>query len=163
MVFIWQRSGVPMGIRIPGSKSRTHRFQQSDPAVGPPEEVLGVEDVSQLDDRLDTHQLPQVSEVEIPVSIDRVESTRASRAWIRIFPALVLLAVILVFVFQNLDNTKIVFMMFSGTIPAALALFIAAALGGLLVLMIGSIRIIQLRKVIHGRVDSRTTDVKSQR
>jgi len=56
----------------------------------------------------------------------------------------------LLFVFENLGSTKITFVTFSGTVPLALALFVAAALGGLLVLAVGSIRIAQLRKVIRG-------------
>ncbi|NNN20254.1 MAG: DUF1049 domain-containing protein [Acidimicrobiaceae bacterium] len=79
-----------------------------------------------------------------------IKSTRASRTWTRIFPSVVLLAIILLFVFENLGSTKITFVTFSGTVPLALALFVAAALGGLLVLAVGSIRIVQLRKVIRG-------------
>lgn len=78
-----------------------------------------------------------------------LHSTRASRAWVRIFPATVVLAVILIFAFQNMDRVKVSFATASGKLPLALALFVAAALGGLLVLALGSIRIAQLRKVIH--------------
>ncbi|MFZ0665285.1 MAG: hypothetical protein WAM97_05985 [Acidimicrobiales bacterium] len=78
----------------------------------------------------------------------RVTSTRASRAWVRVIPALVLLAVILIFVFQNLGSTKVSFVTASGRVPLALALLAAAALGGLSVLAIGSVRILQLRKII---------------
>jgi putative membrane protein len=80
---------------------------------------------------------------------ERLRSTRASRAWIKILPAVVVLAVILDFVFQNLHDTKVRFITLSGTVALALALLIATALGALLVLALGSIRIIQLRKVVH--------------
>jgi uncharacterized integral membrane protein len=53
-------------------------------------------------------------------------------------------------VFQNLRHTKVTFFTASGSVPLAVALLVAAALGGLLVLALGSIRIVQLRKVIHG-------------
>jgi len=76
-------------------------------------------------------------------------STRASRAWVKVLPALILLAVILVFVFENSQSTKVSFMTASGRLPLALALLAAAALGGLFVLALGSIRILQLRKVIR--------------
>ena len=76
-------------------------------------------------------------------------STRASRAWVRIFPAIVLLAIILLFVFQNLRRVQVNFASASGYIPLALALLVSSALGGLLVLAVGSIRIVQLRKVIR--------------
>ena len=145
-----------MGIRIPGSKSRTERPRLS----GPTEEVSA--DVALPVEDTDSDAMPESAQsnterqVAAPAAITEIESTRASRAWTRILPALLLLAIILVFVFQNLDNTKITFLMFSGTVPVALALIVASALGGLLVLTIGSIRIIQLRKVIHTTPDSRT-------
>lgn len=67
----------------------------------------------------------------------------------KIVPVLVLLAVILLFVFQNLRSTKVSFATASGRLPLAVALLAAAALGGLLVFALGSVRIIQLRKVIR--------------
>lgn len=76
-------------------------------------------------------------------------SSRASRAWLRVLPALIILAAILMFVFQNSKSTKVSFAVASGRIPLAVALLAAAALGALLVLAVGSIRIIQLRKVIR--------------
>lgn len=78
-----------------------------------------------------------------------VVSTRTSRTWVKVLPGLVLLAVLLIFVFQNLRSTKISFFTASGAFPLALALVGAAALGALCVLALGSVRILQLRKVIH--------------
>lgn len=76
-------------------------------------------------------------------------STHASRAWNGVVPAVVLLAFILVFVFQNLHKARVSFLMVSGTVPLAVALLGAAAFGGLFVLALGSARIMQLRKVIR--------------
>jgi uncharacterized integral membrane protein len=76
-------------------------------------------------------------------------STRASRAWVKVLPALLLLAVILLFIFENSQSAKVSFATASGRLPLAIALLAAAALGGLFVLALGSIRIFQLRKVIH--------------
>jgi uncharacterized integral membrane protein len=66
-----------------------------------------------------------------------------------VLPALLVLAVILVFIFQNSQSAKVSFVTASGRLPLALALLAAAALGGLFVLALGSIRILQLRRVIH--------------
>lgn len=85
-----------------------------------------------------------------------VVATRASRTWVKVLPAVVLLAVLLLFVFQNLHSTRVSFATTSGTFPLALALLAAAALGGLSVLALGSVRILQLRKVIH-RAERRKT------
>ena len=81
--------------------------------------------------------------------VPTVPTTRASRAWVRIVPSLLLLAVILVFVFQNLRRTRVTFITATGTFPLAVALLVAAALGALLVVALGSVRILQLRKVIR--------------
>lgn len=78
-----------------------------------------------------------------------VASTRASRAWVKVLPALLVLTVILVFVFQNSQRAKVSFVTASGRLPLAVALLAAVALGALLVLALGSIRILQLRKAIH--------------
>jgi uncharacterized integral membrane protein len=43
-----------------------------------------------------------------------------------------------------LHKAKLSFLGASGSVPLALALFVAAALGGLFVLALGSIRILQL-------------------
>lgn len=79
----------------------------------------------------------------------QVAHTRTSRAWVRVVPALVLLAVTLVFVLQNLRSTNVSFVAVSGRLPLGVALLAAAALGGLLVFTLGSMRIIQLRRTIH--------------
>jgi len=76
-------------------------------------------------------------------------STRVSRAWNGVIPALVVLALILTFIFQNLHKTRVSFVFLSATLPLAVALIAAAACGGLFVLALGSIRMVQLRKVIR--------------
>ena len=104
-----------------------------------------------------------VAEVEgatSPAPATGVPSTRASRAWTRVLPALVLLALILIFVFQNLRRAKVSFLGFSGTLPLAVSLLAASALGGLFVLALGSVRIVQLRRVI--RRERRSGEVQRQ-
>jgi uncharacterized integral membrane protein len=78
-----------------------------------------------------------------------VKSTRASRAWLKVLPAVVLLAAIVMFVVQNSRSAKVSFAMASGRVPLAVALLASAALGALFVLAVGSIRILQLRKMIR--------------
>ena len=119
-------------------------------------------------------EIPPMTGAQVPSSPDRPEdknvpagrpappavpkeprSTRVSRAWNRVVPALVVLAFILVFIFQNLHRTRVSFLVLSGTLPLAVALLAAAAFGGLFVLALGSIRMVQLKKVIRR---SRTND-----
>ena len=82
-------------------------------------------------------------------SSQALPSTRASRAWRKILPAIILLVVLLVFVFQNLHRAKVSFLGLSGTLPLAVSLLAAAALGGLFVLALGSVRMLQLRRMIR--------------
>ena len=86
----------------------------------------------------------------------KVPITRAGRVWVGLIIALVLLALLLVFIFQNLHATRLHFFTASGSFPVALALLIAAIAGALLVLIVGSLRIVQLRRSIRrgGRGDS---------
>jgi uncharacterized integral membrane protein len=78
-----------------------------------------------------------------------VPSTRASRGWVAILPGLVVLMVGLVFILQNLEDAQVRFFTASGSIPLAVSLLAAFALGAVAVLLLGSIRILQLRKIIH--------------
>lgn len=87
-----------------------------------------------------------------------IRSTRTSRAWIRLLPALIVLVVILVFVFQNPKDVKVSLFTFSGTFPLSVALLGAVILGALMVVALGSLRIFQLRRQVrrkngeaHGR------------
>jgi len=77
--------------------------------------------------------------------------SRAGRAWRTFIPALVVAAILVVFVVQNLQDAKVSFLTFSGTFPLALALLVAGALGALVVFCVGSVRMAQLRKSARRR------------
>ncbi|MGP8009394.1 MAG: lipopolysaccharide assembly LapA domain-containing protein [Acidimicrobiales bacterium] len=89
--------------------------------------------------------------VQPSVSPEVIASTRSSRAWVRLLPALIVLGVILVFVFQNPKDVKVSIFTLSGTLPLSVALLGAVILGALMTLAIGSVRIIQLRRQVHGK------------
>jgi uncharacterized integral membrane protein len=61
------------------------------------------------------------------------------------------LLVMLIFAFQNLQRSEVSFFGLSGDAPLGLALLGAALLGGLVVFCLGSVRILQLRKLARGR------------
>ena len=71
---------------------------------------------------------------------------RPRRLWVALIPGMLALAVMLLFVFQNLQDSEVSFFGLSGTAPLGLALVAAALLGGLVVFGFGSVRIMQLRK-----------------
>jgi len=81
----------------------------------------------------------------------KVRSSRAGRVWKGLVPALILVAVIVVFVVQNHQEAKVSFFTFSGRFPLAVALLVAVALGALVVFCLGSVRIVQLRKAVRRR------------
>ena len=84
-----------------------------------------------------------------PVPAEAIRSTRTSRAWIRLLPALIVLVVILVFVFQNPKDVKVSLFTFSGTFPLSVALLGAVILGALMAVALGSLRIFQLRRQVR--------------
>jgi uncharacterized integral membrane protein len=92
---------------------------------------------------------PVEAEVEPAGSSVAIVSTRTSRAWIKLLPFLVVLAVILTFVFQNPKNVKVTLFTFSGTLPLSVALLGAVILGTLLAMALGSMRIFQLRRLVR--------------
>ncbi len=62
-----------------------------------------------------------------------------------------MLVVILVFIVQNHQDVRVSLFTLSVTWPLSIALLASAVLGALLVLAIGSLRIVQLRRQIHRR------------
>jgi uncharacterized integral membrane protein len=94
-------------------------------------------------------EVPAEAEVQASDSSEVISSTRSSRAWIRLFPLLIVLVVILVFVFQNPKRIKVSIFTLSGTLPLSVALLGAVILGALLTLALGSVRIIQLRRQVR--------------
>jgi uncharacterized integral membrane protein len=93
--------------------------------------------------------------VQPSASPEVISSTRSSRAWIRLLPVLIVLAVILVFVFQNPKDVKVSIFTLSGTLPLSVALLGAVILGALMTLALGSVRIIQLRRQVHRKSQTR--------
>ena len=93
----------------------------------------------------------------VPHSPLTIPKSRAGLAWKSLLPAFLAVAVMLVFVFQNLQDAKISFLTFSARFPLALALLVAAALGALVVFFLGSVRIVQLRKAFRRHQATRPT------
>jgi uncharacterized integral membrane protein len=66
----------------------------------------------------------------------------------------VLLIALLIFIFQNLEDVKVTFLFFHGSVPLALSLLGAAIAGALVVLAIGVARMIQLRRAARRHRDA---------
>lgn len=72
--------------------------------------------------------------------------SRAGAAWVGIFVAAIVLVLLIVFMLQNTQSVLISFFNLQATVPLAVALLIAGVGAGLVALVIGSIRIGQLRR-----------------
>jgi uncharacterized integral membrane protein len=72
--------------------------------------------------------------------------TRAGTAWVLACAAAVALLALIVFITQNLHPVEVSFLGWHGQFPLAVALLAAALIGSVLTLILGSTRILQLRR-----------------
>lgn len=99
---------------------------------------------------------PPVPDTEAGTPFDfswkpEIAPTRAAAMWMRVAPAIVVLAIGVVFVAQNTKDAHVRFLILSGTVPLAVALLGALVLGAAIVALVGTIRIHQLRSIIVGK------------
>ncbi|MGF0118350.1 LapA family protein [Promicromonospora sp. Marseille-Q5078] len=81
----------------------------------------------------------------------RTPRSRAGAAWVGICVAALVLVALIVFMLQNTQLVLVSFLGMQGTVPLAVALLIAGVGVGLIALVVGSIRIAQLRRRLsHG-------------
>ena len=71
--------------------------------------------------------------------------TRAGSAWLAVAVMLLLALLMLVFVLQNNHRVDLEFLWADFTLPVGVALLLAAVIGGLLVVLFGAARVLQLR------------------
>ena len=76
---------------------------------------------------------------------DPLRGSRVSGLWITVVALVVLLVLLAIFLLQNTRSVQISFLGWDGHAPLAAALLIATALGLLIAVAAGSLRILQLR------------------
>ncbi|KAA0112502.1 lipopolysaccharide assembly LapA domain-containing protein [Mycolicibacterium sp. P9-22] len=76
---------------------------------------------------------------------DAVKFTRAAALWTSLIIGFLILIVLLIFIAQNTDPGTFHFLGWNWTLPLGVALLLAAVGGGLLAVMVGAARIVQLR------------------
>jgi uncharacterized integral membrane protein len=76
----------------------------------------------------------------------KVARTRVSASWTAVVVAAFLLVLLIIFVAQNTQRSSVNFLWLHGTAPAAVVILIAAAVGALVVVIVGVARILQLRR-----------------
>jgi uncharacterized integral membrane protein len=69
--------------------------------------------------------------------------------WVSIGFAVILLVLLIIFIAENSRKVTISFLGANGTLSLALAMLIAAVAGALITLLVGTTRIVQLRREVH--------------
>ena len=77
--------------------------------------------------------------------------TRIGGIWVAVIVAAWVLVFFLIFVLQNPTRVDVFFLGAAGTLPLGVAMLFAAIAGALVVALIGSARIIQLRRTARRR------------
>jgi uncharacterized integral membrane protein len=70
-----------------------------------------------------------------------------SAAWVALTAGLLLLLFIITFIWQNRQNARLNFLWLHGNVPVGLTILLSFVVGGLLVGVLGALRLTQLR---HG-------------
>jgi len=79
----------------------------------------------------------------------KARRSRAGAVWVSICVAAVLLVALIIFMLQNTQPVLVSFLDMQGSVPLALALLIAGVGVGVIALVVGTIRITQLRRRLH--------------
>jgi uncharacterized integral membrane protein len=77
----------------------------------------------------------------------RIRRTRISGIWVAVIVAAIILILLLVFILQNLAEATVYYFGAAGSLPLGVALLLATVGGALLVGLIGTARILQLRRL----------------
>ncbi|MFD9893195.1 lipopolysaccharide assembly LapA domain-containing protein [Amycolatopsis sp. NPDC059027] len=129
-----------------------------DPARTSPSETPGgrlrdVEPPAALDPAAETPVRPAgtTRPGKRPGKSGKLKPTRISGTWVAVIVALIVLALLLIFILQNLDSATVHFFGASGSMPLAVAMLFSVLAGAALVALIGGARILQLRKQARRR------------
>jgi uncharacterized integral membrane protein len=87
-----------------------------------------------------------------PAAAGEVPSTRAGTAFKSLLAGAIVLILLLVFILENTERVKISYFGAGGHLPLGVALLIAAIGGALLVGIVGTARILQLRRHVRRRL-----------
>jgi lipopolysaccharide assembly protein A len=86
------------------------------------------------------------AEARVPRRMLKTPRSRAGAAWVGICVAALVLIALIVFMLQNTEPVRVTFLSMQGLVPLAIALLIAGVGVGIVALVIGTVRIGQLRR-----------------
>jgi uncharacterized integral membrane protein len=88
---------------------------------------------------------PAKSSKSIKEPTSNLATTRAAAAWFATGAALIVLVLLIILILQNQTVVEVKYLWFSGSLPLGTALLIAAIAGATVVMLIGIVRLTQLR------------------
>ena len=92
---------------------------------------------------------PGTSPAPSPAPQKLPRSSRTGRVWVAVCAAALLAVALIVFMLQNTHTVEVNFLGMTGSTSLALMLLIAAVGAVLLTLIVGSVRIVQLRRAVR--------------
>jgi uncharacterized integral membrane protein len=81
-----------------------------------------------------------------PIPESAVKFTRAGALWSALIVGFLILIVLLIFISQNTESAQFAFLGWHWSLPLGVAILLAAVLGGLIAVLAGTARIVQLRR-----------------
>jgi uncharacterized integral membrane protein len=113
-----------------------HKNIEPLPSMTPDPESLPVEPVN-----------AKTEKVRAPMPPDEAKKlTRAGALWTALAGGFLVLVLLLVFIMQNTDTTTIHMFGWAWQVPIGVSLLLGAIAGGLLTFLVGTVRILQLRR-----------------
>jgi uncharacterized integral membrane protein len=92
------------------------------------------------------HKPPLDSPAKQPPPATAVKFTRAGALWSALIVGFLILIVLLIFIAQNTESGTFHFLGWDWSLPLGVAILAAAVLGGLITVLAGAARIVQLRR-----------------
>jgi uncharacterized integral membrane protein len=90
---------------------------------------------------------PPAPHAGTPPNEPAIGFTRAGALWSALIAGFLILILLLIFITQNTTSTPFQFLGFHWSLPLGVAILLAAVVGGLLTVAVGTARILQLRRV----------------
>jgi uncharacterized integral membrane protein len=81
-------------------------------------------------------------------ALDDVKHTRTRAAWVGLIVGALVTLILLIFIVQNLDSQKIDLFFWTVNLPVGVSLLIAAILGAVITAIVGSLRMLQVRRAV---------------
>lgn len=97
-----------------------------------------------MDDERQTREEPAVPPVRDPL-----RASRTSRSWISLVALVVVLILLVVFIAQNTQQVQVSFFGWDGHPPLSVALLVAAVAGAAVSVIVGTLRIWQVRRRVR--------------